>query len=95
MMSDSIPGFTDEQSWALRAVARETAREMVEQFSEKPCGFDCEDMKDVKATLYGQDGLKTTVTRHDEQLIELVWLKRAVLGEIVAIVVTLVLVFAR
>jgi hypothetical protein len=94
-MSDTIPGFTPEQSWALRAVAKEAARETVAELGEKPCGFDCRDMADVKDTLYGKDGLKTTVTRHDEQLIELVWLKRAVLGEIVAIVGVAIIAFLR
>ena len=79
MSGESIPGFTDEQAWALRTVARQAAEETVAKLASKPCGFDCADMTGVRATLYGNgsDGLKTRVTRLEEQLEDVVWLKRA------------------
>jgi hypothetical protein len=53
MSNDSIPGFTDEQAWALRTVAKQAAQETVAALESKPCGFDCQDMADVKTTLFG------------------------------------------
>lgn len=52
-MSNSIPGFTDEQAWALRTVAKEAAQETVAALSAKPCGFACQDMADVKVVVFG------------------------------------------
>lgn len=92
-MSDSIPGFTDEQAWALRTVAKEAARETVAELSSKPCGFDCEDMRDVRTTLYGRDGIKSRVVVLEGETSDLVWYKRAsiltALGAIGAVVVSL------
>ena len=60
MSSDPIPGFTDEQAWALRTVARQAAEETVAKLADRPCGFDCADMAGVRATVYGNgaDGLQ-------------------------------------
>jgi hypothetical protein len=94
-VSESIPGFTDEQAWALRTVARQAAEETVAKLAERPCGFDCGDMADVKATVYGNgsSGLKTRVTRLEEQLEDVLWLKRASLvaafGAVGSLVVSL------
>ena len=95
MSSDPIPGFTDEQAWALRTVARQAAEETVAKLADRPCGFDCADMAAVKATVYGNgaDGLKTRVTRLEEQLEDVVWMKRAslvaVFGAIGSLIVSL------
>ena len=95
MSSDPIPGFTDEQAWALRTVARQAAEETVAKLADRPCGFDCADMAGVKATVYGNgaDGLKTRVTRLEEQLEDVVWMKRAsliaVFGAIGSLIVSL------
>jgi len=95
MSSDPIPGFTDEQAWALRTVARQAAEETVAKLADRPCGFDCADMAGVRATVYGNgaDGLKTRVTRLEEQLEDVVWMKRAslvaVFGAIGSLIVSL------
>lgn len=82
----AVPGFTPEQSLALRTVARQTAEEMVSQLNSKPCGFDCQAMAEVRTTLYGagnDDGLKTTVTKMQKDVESLVWWYR---GLVVAVV---------
>lgn len=88
-MSDAlapVPGFSAEQSMALRMVARQTAEEMIAQLESKPCGFDCQDMAEVRRTLYGasdNDGLKTAVTKIQKYVDSLVWWYR---GLVVAVV---------
>ena len=80
MSNMEIPGFTPEQSWVIRTVAREAAREVVAEFSRgKACPFDCEDVANLKVTVYGdgEDGLKSTVTTMKEQVGSLVWWNRA------------------
>ena len=52
-MTDPIPGFTPEQSWALRTVARQAAQETVAELATRSCPAACEDMAAVKATLFG------------------------------------------
>ena len=80
MMSDEqIPGFSAEQSWVIRTVARESARQAIVELSGKPCPFSCTDMDDLKSTTYGNGtaGLKSRVGVLETQTEDLIWYKRA------------------
>ena len=82
-MSEDLFGLTVEARYyidtAAEKAATKAAEETVAKLAERPCGFDCEDMAGVRATVYGNgaDGLKTRVTRLEEQLEDVVWMKRA------------------
>lgn len=79
MSDDQIPGFTAEQSWVIRTVARESARQAIVELSGQPCPFSCADMDDLKSTTYGNGtaGLKTRVTVLETETADLIWYKRA------------------
>ncbi len=81
-MSD-IPGFTPEQAYILDSVAERAARRVLDDFKKAGgCPFACDDMADVKSTVYGNghDGLKTRVTRLESEMQDVVWTKRASLA---------------
>jgi len=79
--STQIPGFTPEQSWVIRTVAREAAREVIAELSNgKSCPFDCKDVAGLKAAVHGggnNPGLGSEVTTLKEQVDNLVWWNRA------------------
>jgi len=81
---DQIPGFTAEQAWVINTIAEKAATKAADKavaaLTTRPCPFACEDMTDVKETLYGADGIKSRVTTLEEQVANLVWLSRSALG---------------
>jgi len=82
----SIPGFTPEQAWVINTlqerVATKAAEKAVAALTDKPCPFDCEDVAELKSSIYGDGatGIKTMVTRHDERIASLVWWNRATIA---------------
>ena len=89
----SIPGFDAGQSFVIRTVAREAAREAVAELAGQHCPFDCQDVKDLKKTVYGNGdrGLKMRMTTLEGQVADLLWWNRAALGAAVASFVSLII----
>lgn len=97
MSNTQIPGFTPEQSWVIRTVVRETAREVVAELSAgKSCPFYCKDMEELRTTVYGNGnpGLKSSVVTLKEQVSTLIWWNRATvvaaLGAIGSVIMSLI-----
>jgi hypothetical protein len=95
----TIPGFTPEQSWVIRQVAREAAREAVNEFSKRECTLSCPRMDNVEATVFGSSerslvGLDDRVRqleRFEARVARLTWL---VVGQIVVLLGVIVTVIS-
>jgi len=92
-VNDNVPGFDADQSWVIRSVAREAAREAITELAGRACPFDCEDVRDLKKTVYGNGdrGLKMRMTTLEGQVADLLWWNRAALGAAVASFISLVI----
>ena len=78
--SAHIPGFTPEQTWALRALIREAVREANDHDERVDKLEDC---------IFGNGsaGLKGRMTALEEQVSGLVWLSRTTLAAAIVAVV--------
>lgn len=81
----SVPGFTEEQVWAMNVVAERAAQRVLEKFVSGGCHIPCA----LKTVVCGSEdgkvtGLDATVARHERELQELLdnikWSKRLIYG---------------
>jgi len=83
--SRQIPGFTPEQTWALKALIREGVREANDHDERVAALQEC-------VFGNGKEGLKTTIVRMQKDVGSLVWWYRllvaAVVGSWLTILVT-------
>lgn len=86
--SAHIPGFTPEQTWALKALIREAVREANDHDERVDKLEDC-------IFGNGSDGLKTCVTELSKDVSSLVWWYRLLVGAVVGSWVTLIFSFLR
>lgn len=98
-MSDGpIPGFTPEQSWALRTIAREAAREAVAELRREGCPYSCTRVDNLEATVYGngRPGLNTRMVALEtrDKDLDRSARRRPQLWQAVAAVVAAVVAFA-
>ncbi len=88
MTETQVPGFTPEQTWALRALIREGVREANDHDERVDKLEDC-------IFGNGSDGLKTCVTELTKDVASLVWWYRLLVGAVVGSWVTLIFSFLR
>jgi len=82
----AVPGFTPEQSVALRTVARQTAEETVFRMKNEPCAGECPRVETLSDTVFGNGtpGLKTDVTELKKDVESLVWWYRILVAGVVS-----------
>ena len=90
VMPDSrqIPGFTPEQTWALKALIREGVREANDHDERVAALQEC-------VFGNGKEGLKTTIVRMQKDVGSLVWWYRLLVGAVVGSWLTLLVSFLR
>ena len=86
--SPQIPGFTAEQTWALKALIREAIREANEHDERVAALQEC-------VFGNGKEGLKTTIVRMQKDVASLVWWYRLLVGAVVGSWVTFIFSFLR
>jgi len=89
-MSDNVPGFSAEQTWALRRLIREEVHEGIKLALADPnCPRPCDKVADLELNVYGNGsaGLKGRMTALEEQVSGLVWLSRTTLAAAIVAVV--------
>lgn len=73
-------GLTPEARYFIEQAAERAATKAVEKLTAGDCPFRCDQLADVKATLYGDGhpGIKDRVTTIEEQVSSLVWQSRLI-----------------
>ena len=84
----SIPGFTSEQTWALRHVVREEMEDAIREVLDEDRS-PCRHVSDLEETVYGNsgNGLKLRMVALEEQMNNMVWLSRTTLGAAIVAVI--------
>jgi len=96
-MSETTPGFTAAQTWALRQLIREAVAEGIAAAEHRDCTAMCTRVEEARETLYGNssDGLKTTVTELKTTVAALVWWYRALVVAVVSSWVAMLVSFCQ
>lgn len=86
--SPQIPGFTPEQTWALKALIREAVREANDHD---------ERVAKLEGCVFGngKEGLSTCVTKLTKDVASLVWWYRLLVGAVVGSWLTMLVSFLR